>query len=57
MLAASSCKSGGKHGTLCLYLQVADLKKELKARGLNTVGNKIELVERLQISLQGGKLF
>jgi hypothetical protein len=41
---------------MCL-LQVADLKKELKARGLNTVGNKTELVERLQISLQGGKLF
>lgn len=42
---------------LCLYFQVADLKKELKARGLNAVGNKTELVERLQLSLQGGKLF
>jgi hypothetical protein len=56
MPATGSCKSDGKHGTLCSYLQVADLKKELKARGLNTVGNKPELVERLQISLQGGEL-
>ena len=37
--------------------QVADLKKELKGRGLSAVGNKTELVERLQLSLQGGKLF
>jgi hypothetical protein len=36
--------------------QVADLKKELKCRGLSAVGNKTELVERLQLSLQGGKL-
>ncbi|GFG34644.1 hypothetical protein Cfor_03064 [Coptotermes formosanus] len=32
---------------------VADLKKELKGRGLSAVGNKTELVERLQLSLQG----
>jgi len=31
-------------------LKVADLKKELKARGLNTSGTKNELVERLQES-------
>lgn len=37
--------------------QVADLKKELKGRGLSVVGNKTELVGRLQLSLQGGKLF
>lgn len=34
-------------------LKVADLKKELKGRGLSAVGNKTELVERLQLSLQG----
>jgi len=33
------------------------LKKELKVRGLSAVGNKTELVERLQLSLHGGKLF
>jgi hypothetical protein len=41
----------------CINFQVADLKKELKVRGLSAVGNKTELVERLQLSLQGGKLF
>jgi hypothetical protein len=41
----------------CINFQVADLKKELKGRGLSAVGNKTELVERLQLSLQGGKLF
>ncbi|XP_069699401.1 SAP domain-containing ribonucleoprotein isoform X2 [Periplaneta americana] len=34
-------------------LKVADLKKELKARGLSTMGNKNELIERLQLSLHG----
>jgi len=34
-------------------LKVADLKKELKARGLNTSGTKNELVERLQESSHG----
>ncbi|PNF29083.1 SAP domain-containing ribonucleoprotein [Cryptotermes secundus] len=34
-------------------LKVADLKKELKGRGLSVVGNKTELVGRLQLSLQG----
>ncbi|XP_047101388.1 uncharacterized protein C31H12.03c isoform X2 [Schistocerca piceifrons] len=34
-------------------LKVAELKKELKARGLNTTGNKNELVERL-ITATGG---
>ncbi|XP_039280157.1 uncharacterized protein LOC120348730 [Nilaparvata lugens] len=29
-------------------MKVADLKKELKAKGLSTVGNKNELLERLQ---------
>ena len=32
-------------------MKVADLKKELKSRGLTTSGNKTELVERLQLSL------
>jgi len=31
---------------------VADLKKELKARGLSVSGSKIELVERLQEATQ-----
>ncbi|KAJ9583841.1 hypothetical protein L9F63_021817 [Diploptera punctata] len=34
-------------------LKVADLKRELKARGLSVAGNKNELQERLQLSLQG----
>lgn len=33
-----------------LFFQVADLKKELKNRGLSTVGNKNELQERLQLA-------
>lgn len=37
-------------------LKVADLKKELKSRGLPTTGNKNELVERLQGSVIG-KIF
>ncbi|XP_058823120.1 SAP domain-containing ribonucleoprotein [Topomyia yanbarensis] len=35
-------------------MKVADLKKELKNRGLNTLGNKNELVERLQNALIDG---
>lgn len=34
--------------------QVADLKLELKQRGLPTTGNKNELVERLQLAMHGG---
>ncbi|KAH8008843.1 hypothetical protein HPB51_005890 [Rhipicephalus microplus] len=32
-------------------MKVADLKKELKARGLSTAGNKSELTERLEAAL------
>ena len=32
-------------------MKVADLKKELKARGLAVTGNKTELVERLQLAV------
>ncbi|XP_067005865.2 uncharacterized protein [Anabrus simplex] len=47
-----------KHNTRQFYLtakgkEVAELKKELKARGLSTVGNKTDLMERLHMSLQG----
>lgn len=35
------------------FLQVADLRRELKLKGLNTVGNKNELLERLQAALIG----
>ncbi len=31
-------------------MKVADLKRELKARGLTTSGNKNELIERLQLA-------
>ena len=31
-------------------MKVADLKKELKARGLSVTGNKTELIERLQMA-------
>lgn len=34
-------------------MKVADLKIELKQRGLPTTGNKIELVERLQLAIHG----
>lgn len=37
-----------------LLLQVADLRAELKQRGLSTTGNKNELVERLQVAMHGG---
>lgn len=33
--------------------QVADLKRELKARGLSSVGIKTELIERLQAHMIG----
>ena len=32
-------------------MKVADLKKELKSRGLAVTGNKTELVERLQLAV------
>nr|CAD7203474.1 unnamed protein product [Timema douglasi] len=34
-------------------MKVADLKRELKVRNLNTSGNKTELIERLQLAIQG----
>lgn len=37
---------------LTFFWQVPDLKKELKARGLSTAGNKNELLERLQGALK-----
>ncbi|XP_031637440.1 SAP domain-containing ribonucleoprotein [Contarinia nasturtii] len=38
-------------------MKVADLKRELKVRGLNVTGNKNELVERLQSALIEGDVF
>lgn len=38
-----------------LFCKVANLKVELKQRGLPTTGNKNELVERLQLAIHGGK--
>ncbi|XP_050706736.1 uncharacterized protein LOC126992013 isoform X2 [Eriocheir sinensis] len=35
-------------------MKVAELKKELRAHGLSTVGNKTELLERLQEAIDGG---
>jgi len=40
----------------CVF-QVADLRVELKQRGLSTTGNKNELVERLQLAIHGGSVF
>lgn len=46
--------ASGNYGIELDKLKVADLKKELKARGLSTIGNKSELVERLQDVLTTG---
>ena len=35
-------------------MKVADLKKELKSRGLSVTGNKTELIERLQMAAGSG---
>lgn len=49
----------GKFASLNIFskrlpqFQVADLKRELKIRGLNVTGNKTELAERLQSALLG----
>ena len=43
---------GGPH--TCSRIQVADLKKELKARGLSDAGLKAALVGRLKEALGGG---
>ncbi len=41
---------------ILLFLQVAELREELTSRGLNTKGNKQELVDRLTEHIQqGGK--
>ena len=42
---------------ILLYFKVADLKRELKLRGLVTTGNKTELSERLQGALIGNFFF
>lgn len=42
--------------SIYFIIQVADLKVELKQRGLPTTGNKNELVERLQLAIHGGML-
>jgi hypothetical protein len=34
-----------------IYLKVAELREMLKAKGLNAVGNKQELIERLQSTM------
>lgn len=38
-----------------MIFQVADLKRELKVRGLNNQGNKGELVDRLMQAMQTSK--
>lgn len=38
----------------CIF-KVPDLKKELKNRGLNTTGNKVDLIERLQNALKSAE--
>lgn len=42
---------------MCFHPQVADLKKELKSRGLSVAGTKNELTERLQEALKGDHPF
>ncbi|XP_063241649.1 SAP domain-containing ribonucleoprotein [Bacillus rossius redtenbacheri] len=49
MADASSEGEGQDYSTM----KVADLKRELKARGLSTAGNKTDLLERLQLAQQG----
>lgn len=36
-------------------MKVAELKRELKNRGLSTAGNKVELIERLQSGMNGNQ--
>lgn len=35
-----------------MYFQIAELRELLKAKGLRTVGNKQELIDRLQLSFE-----
>lgn len=36
---------------VCLFSKVAELREMLKGKGLNSVGNKQELIERLQAAM------
>ncbi|XP_063853066.1 SAP domain-containing ribonucleoprotein-like isoform X2 [Scylla paramamosain] len=54
MCSPSRAQTNMEASATLAKMKVADLKKELKARGLSVVGNKNDLLERLQEAMECG---